>query len=398
MNCDYCNTPLRDDDLVCGNCGDRVAERTQTKKIDNLKKNLVSVFSTNFKSPLALVLAVAMSVIALSNFVNANISNVHIVANYNYRSLVDHIGSGKDWDLARRKGGINIVSPFTTSHTPNAPFYSYHMEALISMKQFISELSEDYIILTDSDRIMNIDFRKVLKEHIISSADMTLVTVAQEGHVTHGQRQMFVSHVSGKVTGLVVQNEPYEPFPDVSLNIFVMKTDYLRKLIKEAEETNIKSFTEYMVNVYRRSNFRVYRFDEYVSTVSSFMDYYRTSIELCINPSARASLLLKQDFPIYTRVHNSAPTVYKPSANVKNSMIADDCVIEGTVINSVLSRGVHVAKGAVVRNSVLFWGTYVGTGASLNCVVTDKNVHISDNVTISGNANLPIYIEKGRRV
>lgn len=335
---------------------------------------------------------------ALSNFVNANISNVHIVANYNYRSLVDHIGSGKDWDLARRKGGINIVSPFTTSRTPNAPFYSYHMEALISMKQFISELSEDYIILTDSDRILNIDFRKVLTQHIKSSADITLVTASQEGHATHGQRQLFVSHVSGKVTGLVLQNEPYTSYPDISLNIFVMRTDFLRQLIKEAEENNIKSFTEYMVGTYRRLNFRVYRFDEYVATVSSFMDYYHTSIELCTNPSARASLLLKPEFPIYTRVHNSAPTVYKPSANVKNSMIADDCVIEGTVINSVLARGVHVAKGAVVRNSVLFWGAYVGNGASLNCVVADKNVHISDNVTISGNENLPIYIEKGRRV
>ena len=335
---------------------------------------------------------------ALSNFVNANISNVHIVANYNYRSLVDHIGSGKDWDLARRKGGINIVSPFTTSRTPNAPFYSYHMEALISMKQFITELSEEYVILVDSDRILNINFKDVLREHIKSSADITLVTAPQEGHALSGHRQLFVSSVSGKVTGLVIQNEPYTPYPDVSLNIFVMKTSYLRQVIKEAEENNLKSFTEYMVGAFRRCNYRVYQFNDYVSTVSSFMDYYHTSIELCTNPSARASLLLKPDFPIYTRVHNSAPTVYKPYANVKNSMIADDCVIEGTVINSVLARGVHVAKGAVVRNSVLFWGTYVGNGASLNCVVADKNVHISDNVVISGNGNLPIYIEKERRV
>lgn len=335
---------------------------------------------------------------SLSNFVNANISNVHIVANYNYRSLVDHIGSGKDWDLARRKGGINIVSPYTTSATPNAPFYSYHMEALISMKRFISELSEENVILVDSDRVLNINFREVLKQHKETCADITLVTASQEGHVTLGQRQLFVSQALGKVTGLVAQNDPYPEFEDISLNIFVIKTDYLRQMIKEAEEKSIKSFMQYMINSIARANYRVYKFNEYVATVSSFMDYYHSSIELATNPKARASLLLNPEFPIYTRVHNSAPTIYKPSANVKNSMIADDCLIEGTVINSILARGVHVAKGAVVRNSVLFSGTYVGNGASLNCVVADKDVHISDSVTISGNENLPIYIEKERRV
>lgn len=102
MNCDYCNTPLRDDDLVCGNCGDRVAERTQTKKIDNLKKNLVSVFSTNFKSPLALVLAIAMSVIALSNFVSAlsdieNFIGLAIGLLIGIVALIDAIGIWKLW-------------------------------------------------------------------------------------------------------------------------------------------------------------------------------------------------------------------------------------------------------------------------------------------------------------
>ena len=79
-------------------------------------------------------------------------------------------------------------------------------------------------------------------------------------------------------------------------------------------------------------------------------------------------------------------------------MLGDECLIEGTVINSVLFRGGHVAKGAVVKNSVLYRGTYVGKNATLNCIVTDKDVHISDGVTLSGNDNMPFYVQKGRKV
>ena len=132
--------------------------------------------------------------------------------------------------------------------------------------------------------------------------------------------------------------------------------------------------------------------------MSSFLDYYKHSIHLTKNPDAREQLIGQKEALIFTRVHNSAPTIYRKGAKVSDSIIADDCIIEGTVINSVLSRGVVVRRGAVVKDSVLFQRTYVGENASLNCVVTDKAVHISDSVTLSGNENMPFYIQKGRRV
>ena len=109
-------------------------------------------------------------------------------------------------------------------------------------------------------------------------------------------------------------------------------------------------------------------------------------------------MLWKKEFPIFTRVHNSAPTVNNSTAVVENSMIADECLIEGTVINSVIFRGVTVERGAVVRNSVLFHGTHVGKNAELNCIVTDKDVYITDNVKLSGNDNMPFYVQKRRKV
>jgi len=186
--------------------------------------------------------------------------------------------------------------------------------------------------------------------------------------------------------------------PELSLNIFVVETTYLRRLIEEAQGYNLNSLTGLILKNYKSENYRTFKYDGFVASVSSFLDYYRYSMELVTNDDARASLLDKKSAPIYTRVHNSSPVVYKTSAKVENSMIADECVIEGTVINSVLFRGVHVAKGAVVKNSVLFSGTTIAMNASVNCIVTDKDVYVSNSVNLSGNENMPFYVQKNRKV
>ena len=299
----------------------------------------------------------------LSNLVNANITHINIIANYNYRSLLEHIGSGKDWDLARRVGGINVISPYQTSRTPNAKLYSHHMEALKNMKEYISEFKEDTVILMDSDSVLNINFSEVIAAHEKSAADITFVTKTVAPHYTAKHPQLMVSQVAGKIADMALSDSYSERVPELSLNIFVMKTNYLRKL-----------------------------------SVSSFLDYFRCSVDLAKNTKAREELLWKKDAPIFTKVHNSTPTVYHPGAMVSDSMIADDCEIEGTVINSVLFRGVKVARGAVVSNCVLFRGTSVGEGATLNCIVADKDVQITDGVTLSGHENMPFYIQKNRKV
>ncbi len=334
----------------------------------------------------------------LSNLVNANVTHINIIANYNYRSLLEHIGSGKDWDLARRVGGINVISPYQTSRTPNAKLYSHHMEALKNMKEYISEFKEDTVILMDSDSVLNINLAEVIAAHEKSAADITFVTKAVAPDYTAKHSQLMVSSVAGKIADMALADGYSERTPDLSLNIFVMKTDYLRKLISDAEAAGIESLTEMMLRNYKYANYRTYAFGGYVASVSSFLDYFRCTIDLAKNSKAREELLWKKDAPIFTKVHNSIPTVYHPGAEVADSMIADDCEIEGMVINSVLFRGVKVARGAVVSNCVLFRGTLVGEGAKLNCIVADKDVQITDGVTLSGHENMPFYIQKNRKV
>ena len=334
----------------------------------------------------------------LSSMVNADISNINIVTNYKYRSLAEHIGSGKDWDLARRERSINIITPFQTANSGNVKVFSTHMEALISMKEYIKEFKEDYVVMMDSDNVLNIDLQELLSYHVKNEADITIVTKAIDKNASYKHPRMMIASNDGKITDIAMSPSYNPTCPDLSLNIFVMSTAYLRNIIDECEAYNLSSLTLFMLRECKHADYRLYRYNDYVASVSSFLDYYKYSIELATTPEAREELLMKKDAPIFTRVHNSAPVVYKSTATVKNSLIADECIIEGTVINSVLFRGVKVAKGAVVKNSVLFRGTYVDSGAELNCIVTDKDVHITEGVKLSGNENMPFYIQKGRKI
>lgn len=334
----------------------------------------------------------------LSNLVNSDISNINIIANYNYRSLIDHIGSGKDWDLARRESSVNVISPYSTATTATAKLFSTHMEALRAMKDYIGEIKEDYVVLMDSDFVLNISISDVIAQHEKTGADITLVTQKVKPGFTAKHPKIMLSSVAGKITDIALSTTYSEKNPEISLYIFVMATNYLRKLIEESEAYNLDSLSTILLKNFKRANYRTYNYSGFVAPVSSFLDYYTQSMRLLSDRKATESLLWKKEAPIFTRVHNSAPTTYKESAKIENSMLADECSIEGTVINSILFRGVTVAKGAVVKNSILFHGTYVGKNAALNCIVTDKDVHISDGVNLSGNENMPFYVQKGRKV
>lgn len=334
----------------------------------------------------------------LSNLVNANISNVNIVANYNYRSLKEHIGSGKDWDLARRSGGIQIISPYQTAKSSTAKMFSTRMEALIAIKDYINEMKEDYVVLMDSDNVLNIDLKDVITSHESSGANMTVVGYTINSEYSSKHDRMMLYSENGKIMDITMGSKYSSTHPTLCLNIFVMSVVYLRKLIEEASAYKESSLTSLIFKNYKYSDYRVYSYEGYVASVSSFLDYYKCSMELAINTEARLSLLHKKENLIFTRVHNSAPVSYRANAKIKNSLIADDCIIDGTVENSVIFRNVRIEKGATVRNSVLFSGTVVSANASLNAIVTDKDVYITEGVNLSGNDNMPFYIQKGRKV
>ena len=337
----------------------------------------------------------------LSNMVNSSIHNISVITHYNYQSLMDHIGAGKDWDLARRSGGIKILPPFITAYANNVnALYQTRLEALKSVNNSISKITDDYVVLSDCDVICNIDLNDMIKNHIENRADITMaVKKVYLDKKTAKINVLVDSDDDGKVTDVQAYPTSFEGYSDINLNIMVMSRQYLQEIVLDSIAHNYVSLTRDVIlrNLGRR-NYRVYRYDGYFACISSPEDYYKCSMELIKDADVRNQLFGIKNRPIYTKVRNSAPTYYSPDSSVKNSLIADGCQIYGTVENSILFRGVKIGKGTVVKNSILFQDTFTGENVTLNCVIADKNVVIKDNKHLSGDETLPFYLSKGKMI
>ncbi|MBQ9098844.1 MAG: glucose-1-phosphate adenylyltransferase subunit GlgD [Clostridia bacterium] len=338
---------------------------------------------------------------ALSNMVNSGITKVGLITHDNYQSLLDHIGNGKDWDLARRNGGIKLLPPFITAYdnATAGKVYTTRLEALMGVMSFINRCSEEVLVLSDCDVICNVDLSLAIEQHIKNNADITLVsamvdTAEQE---LDAKAQVPVLDEEGRLTDISVY-EGQQGKVEVCSDILIVRRAYLQRVVTEAVARGYTSF--YRDIIYRnlgRDRFFVVRYDGFFARVNSIESYFRCSMKL-LDRKSRVNLFYRRNQPIFTKVRNSAPTRYLPSAKVTNSLIADGCVIEGTVENSILFRGVHVGKGTVVRNSILMQDTYTGENVTLGCVITDKDVVIKDDRTLCGHETLPFYIGKGMTV
>ena len=242
----------------------------------------------------------------LSNMVNSGIDTEGIITKSNYQSLMDHVGSGKDWDLARKDGGVIILPPY--GNMENSTLYNSRLEALKGITNFLFRADEDYVVMTDCDAGWRIDYGAVIDFHIKNQADITLV---------------------------------YKGF---------------------------------------------------YAGITSIQSYYDSSLAL-LDKTVRDEIF--GDRSVFTKIRDSAPTKYGNAAVVKNSMIADGCTIEGEVENSILFRNVKVGRGSVVRNSIVMQNTVLGENCTLDAIITDKNVTITDRKTLSGSSNHPFYIGKG---
>lgn len=337
----------------------------------------------------------------LSNMVNSGIKNVDVITHYNYHSLMDHLGSGKDWDLARARGGIKILPPFVSAFANSGnTLYATRLEALKGITDAISHIQDDYVVLSDCDVICNIDLNDIINDHIKNNADMTIAV--KRMNLTPEKAKintLYTSDEAGNVTDIMAYPTNFSGEADVSLNIVVMSRAYLQTMVLDAVAHNYVSMTRDIIGRnLGHGNFRVYRYDGYFAVISSLTDYFEHSMELITDADARNALFGEKTRPIYTKVRNSAPAKYIGNATVKNSLVADGCVIEGHVENSILFRGVKVGKNTVVKNSILFQDTFTGENVSLNYVLTDKDVVIRDGVTLSGAQSMPIYVAKGKMI
>ena len=338
---------------------------------------------------------------ALSNMVNSNITDINIITHYNYHSLMDHIGSGKDWDLARRSGGIKFLPPLITAYANrDNGIYSTRLEALINSEHTIMNLKSDYVVLSDCNIICNIDISEMIEQHINTNADITFAVKKVKAEPGMAKVNKFVkTDKNNRVKEFIYGPDNFNDEANVELNITVITKKYLQEIILEATTHHYRNLTkDIFMNHINDRRYYSYSYDGPYAAITSFDDYFKTSMKLISDKQFFDDVFNNEDRPIYTKVRNSAPTYYGKNAFVKNSLIADGCIIEGCVENSILFRGVKVGKDAVIMNSILFQDTFTGENVTLQYVVADKNVVIRDGVSISGHSTMPVHIDKGRMI
>ena len=330
----------------------------------------------------------------LSNMVNSGISEVGVITKSNYQSLLDHLGSAREWDLARKKGGLYILPPFGNVEST---LYRGRIEALYGAMSFIKHSRAKYVILSDCDVVTNIDYNPIVAAHIESGADIT--AVAHTGVYSSDDIKtstVFNVDADKNVTSVLI-NPDISGTCTTSLNVFVMSMDFLIETVNDAMARGNVSFERNILQEKcRELKIKIYEYDNYFSKLNSPESYFKSNMALLEPENARKLFVPKRS--IYTKVSDNAPVKYDLDSKVSNSLIADGCIIEGEVENSVLFRGVKVGKGAKVKNCILMQGTVVGDNAELSYLITDKNVSICENHILTSSPQYPMYVGKGASV
>ena len=333
----------------------------------------------------------------LSNMVNSNIHNVGIIAQKNYSSLMDHLGSGKDWDLHTRNNGLFFLPPFMTRD--NSGEYGGLLDALRSNFDYLRRSKQEFVILTDSDYIMNTTFDAMIDQHIRNRADVTMMYMKATPEITEFSSSSRNNHVYMSVDAEKnVRNLEVNPnaasFENLFLSVMMVKRTLLIYLVDQAIARGSHDlYSDVLMPAIQAGSLKIMGYEEksYYRRIETIRGYFNLSLDL-LKPEVRDSLFGSN--PVFTKTRDSVPTIYRAGAKVTNSLVADGCVIDGEVENCVLFRGVRVGKGAKLKNCVIMQDSYVEDDVELENVIFDKEVTIRSHGRLIGQSQYPIVIGK----
>lgn len=335
----------------------------------------------------------------LSGMANCGIDNISLIVRNNYHSLMDHLGTGREWDLVRKNGGLNIIPPYAEK---GVKVYSGRVEALASLIDFLKDQKEKYVIMSDANTAVNFDFKALIDAHVESGADVTIAY--KEEPIPEGLKNLPVSAnalyytlniENGHVNKLYISSKE-DGVQNLSLNIYIMSREFLIEQIKTAfVRGNVYFERDILAPQVDKLDIRAFKFDGYAARICDMKSYFDENMKLLDDDNLDALFAGNQ---IYTKIRDDNPTRYMEGCHVNNVMVADGCIIEGQVENSVLFRGVHVEKGARVKNCVLMQDTVVKAGAKMEYIITDKNVTIGEYKELNGSDTFPVYVAKYQTV
>ena len=332
----------------------------------------------------------------LSNMVNSRIFTIGMILNSHYQSLISHIGMGKEWDLARKSGGVTFFPPY---HADERRSVNSELDGpLQRASEFLADSKADYVVLADSSIAYNMDYRTAVEAHKKSCADVTAIYAKKT--ITPTERDNAVAYDiddSGRIRNIIKAPNATDVL-NVSLGAFVMQKRFFIQLTAGEKNCGMLRFSGVLLaGALERFNVMAYEFKGYSAHICSIETFFHYNMEM-LDIEKRNALFGFEGRPIFTNRRDSLPTKYGKHAEIKNSIIADGCQIEGTVINSIVCRNVRVGADAIVKNCILQDDTLVGNDATLDCVIADRSVVISENRNMVGYRTYPVYIERSRVV
>ena len=336
----------------------------------------------------------------LSGMVNCGIENISVLVRKNYHSLMRHLGSARSWDLSRKNGGLNIVPPFAEK---TVKVYNGRVEALASIIEFLKVQKEKYVFISDANIVSNFNYEAMLDAHKASGADVTIAYREEEIPETFMNLQATVStdlyytlrfDADGRVEHIHT-NPKSQGIQNFSMNLYLIERELLIEKILHAYAHGYMYF-ERDILAPQLDTLKVhgFKYEGYTARITDIVSYYKENMRLLDDENLDA---LFSPAPVYTRVRDDNPTRYIGNPQVKNCMVADGCVIEGTVENSILGRNVVIGKGAVIKNCIIFSGSKIAANAVLENVIIDKDAKVEKLKELKG-TDEPLYVREGDTV
>lgn len=327
---------------------------------------------------------------ALSSMMNAGIRDVGVIMQRDYQSLLDHIGSGKAWDMSRKSGGLRMLPPFGLPdyHRGN---YSGTMEAINAVSAYIKHIPQQHIVMMLGNLCANIDLDAAIAKYFASGVDMMAICA---DHDPDGLHHRYLVGEDGIVTRVLFDRfGGGEGIP--SLEGFIVRRDTLLALMDKCRAREMHRFHKDAVALYLNEGGRMgtYIHQGYASAIRTVQEYYNANMDM-LDPEKR-SQIFPESRPVRTRNMEGVSTYYGEDAVSVNSLVADNCIIEGSIENCIVFSGARIGKGAKLKNCIIMRGCTVGEGTELSCVISDKLAVFGAGVTLTGSPRLPIVVPKG---
>ncbi|MDD2648163.1 MAG: glucose-1-phosphate adenylyltransferase subunit GlgD [Eubacteriales bacterium] len=328
----------------------------------------------------------------MSSMVNSGMRNVGVIMQKNYHSLMDHLGSGKEWDLHGKNDGLYILPPFLTRE--NVGLYSGMLDALRSNSSYLRRSRQEYVILTNSHIIYNYKFDDMIAAHIDNGADITMLYTKDPSMQKSEANTYLAVDEEGRVTDMEI--EPTNPSNENTfMEVYLMKRELLRTMVDQGVAHGLHDLTRDVIQrLVADKSMKVcgFEFKDKAWQIDSVQSYYRFNMDLLKADTLRS--LFSEDRPVYTKVRDEMPARYEGKSEVVNSLIADGSIIEGRVENSILFRSVRIAPDAVVKNCIIMQDAEIQSGAQIENCILDKQAVIKRNARLIGPAAYPIVVAK----